>query len=1023
MNTNSVSLTGSFKMQLGGAGKSFLPAVFCLLLLYLSLVNMALGRTKTLTQIHARVYDKEWLDVNRWRCPFYNDGRFGIDVGTRRDVAGGSWPYPLKNFYIFGAGLWIGALRPRAEEPGRLDTLVTIGYNPNSGATEMVPTLTRYQEFGYGDPWDRIYKYPGSWDIDRKEFKNRFIADSLDTILGLVPTVNFSGGDMWMCFSDADEEMHSAPGKPLGIDVYLKVYAWNYPSNRDIFFLLYKVKNVSGDTLKDVILGVVMDPDIGDYSDDMVGIIKDKLFGSGADTFRVRNVGFAYDNNGQEASGSLWQSGEPGAVAYKFLESPRRGPGDTTSLGLTAFKKFTIDIDPVKDPDQYLTLAGYDYRTRIKTPYDSVDLTPADKRFIQCSGPFVLPPDSVANITVAVIVAEFPGMNRTPPTPDTLPLAKIAAEAQFIYDKGWLLPEPPPPPNVRLIPGDKKVTITWDNYSELVPDKFYPIAHTPDTNSPSYNPYYKQYDFEGYKLYRSEDGINWKLLTQCDVVNGIEFEDTLTAESIRTVAKETGLFYSYVDEKVANGFTYFYAVTAYDYNFLAFRDTNRVLSPSPFWLESGLKYFGCIPRSEPVNTQPVPNLFVTQKVPEDTLIKVGVTIQAEIVEPSLVTGMNYEIQFLEVTPEYMTWIEESLVSAGPPRRTVDVVRSGVRPKYQYTVIARSANQIDTLIKRSGYTYNIMAAQLRTYGAPIFDGLKLTHSIQMELPKDTAGRSVTVESIKVFGNYPQDSVRTVFPIPGAVNWAYRGADFKIKWLGRSPDSLTIEVTDLQTNTTIPYTEYRYDTRTFADSLLYNVKLANGWCFSDGVRKRSSPILRDSSRFLLICGQPINLNGKTSNARMVGQLRNLIEPGDSWLVYAPRGYARAPTGCVFELNTSGAELKFDTLKRKLNVIVTPNPYIITNRWESSKYERQIAFTNLPNECKIRIYTLAGDLVKVIEHKESSQRRTDPTRKITNDLGGTEVWNLLNRADALVASGVYIFYVESKNGNQIGKFAIIR
>ena len=184
---------------------------------------------------------------------------------------------------------------------------------------------------------------------------------------------------------------------------------------------------------------------------------------------------------------------------------------------MTAFKKFTIEIDPVKDPDQYLTLAGYDYRTRIKSPYDSVDLTPGDKRIIQCSGPFVLPPDSIANITVAVIAAEFT-------VSDTLPLAKIAKEAQFIFDQGWLLPEPPPPPNVRLIPGDKKVTITWDNYSELVPDKFYPIANTPDTLSPSYDPYYKQYDFEGYKLYRSENaGVTWKLLTQCDVVNGTQF--------------------------------------------------------------------------------------------------------------------------------------------------------------------------------------------------------------------------------------------------------------------------------------------------------------------------------------------------------------------------------------------------------------------------------------------------------------------------------------------------------------------
>ncbi len=988
-----------------------------LICMLVALILTTTAVTKTLTKgtYSARIYDKEWLDVNRWRCPFYNDGRFGIDVGTRRDVAGGYWPHPLRNFYIFGAGLWVGALRPRIDEPERLDTLVTVGYNPNSGATENVPTLSRFQEQGYGNAYDRIYKYPGSWDIDRPEFKERFIPDSTYLELGLVPTASFSSGDMWMCFSDADPEMHSEPGKPLGIDMYITVYAWNYPSNRDIFFLLYKVKNVSGDTLKNMILGVVMDADIGDYSDDMVGLIKDKLFLEGTpDSFRVRDVGYNYDSNSQETPGSLWQSGRPGAIAYKFLESPRVGPGDTTRLGMTAFKRFTIQIDPVKDPDQYLTLAGYDYRTRIKTPYDSTDLTPADKRFIQCSGPFILPPDSVANITVAVIAAEYPGSGGTPPTIwDTLPLARVAAEAQFIYDQGWLLPEPPPNPNIRLIPGDKKVTITWDNSSELVPDKFYPVAQTPDTSSPSYNPDYKQFDFEGYKLYRSDDnGVSWKLLTQCDVVNGTQFEDTLTAESIRTIANDTGLFYSYVDERVANGFTYYYAVNAYDYNFLRFRDTLGAVTVEPFSLESGLKYTEVIPRSEPVNMPPPIDLVIEQKLPADTGIKTGVKILAEIVEPPLITGKKYYIRFLEPTPEYITWIE--VVTNPQTGKDSLIIRSGVQPKYNYSVISELDGVFDTVIEKSGYLYNIQTAAKKIYGSPVFDGIKLTHEIKMERPPTFLDSAAVIS-----GNYPVESIAfTHQPYP--VVWSFRGSDFKIVWQGRAPDSLTVEVTDLQTNTIIPYTDYRYNNRE-SDSVI-NIQRGNGWNFSrPSYTTDPSPILRSNDVYLYICGQPVNLNKQIT--RGVGELRDLILPGDIWEVYSPKGYARAPTGCLFELNTEGAELVFDTITEyKLNVIVTPNPYIVTNRWEQNRYERQIAFSRLPAECTIRIFTLAGDLVRVIEHKESEERRTDPNNPITNDLGGTEVWNLLNQSEALVASGVYVFYVESSVGKQVGKFAII-
>lgn len=980
------------------------------------------ARTLTKTTVSAKKYDKDWLDVNRWRCPFYNDGRFGIDVGTRRDVAGGYWPYPLRNYYIFGAGLWVGALRPRSNEPGRLDTLVTIGYNPNSGATEMVPYLSRRTATSDAD---RIYKYPESWSVYQSAFKSYFVNDSLDTLLGLVPTKNFSASDMWMCFSDADPDMHSEPGKPLGIDMFLTVYAWNYPSNRDIFFLMYKVKNVSGDTLKNMVLGVVMDGDIGDAADDMVGMIKDKLFGTGADTFRVRDVGFEYDYNGTEVSGSSWQSGATGAVAYKFLESPRAGPGDTNRLGMTAFKKFTIEIDPVKDPDQYLTLAGFDYRTRIRSPYDSVDLTAADKRIIQCSGPFILPPDSIANITVAVIAADFAAGGGSPPTTrDTLPLARIAKEAQYIFDQGWLLPEPPPPPSVRLIPGDKKVTITWDNYSELVPDKFYPVAQTNDTLSPSYDPYYKLYDFEGYKLYRSEDaGVTWKRLAQCDVVNGTQFTDTLTAESIRTIANDTGLFYSYIDERVANGFIYYYAVNAYDYNYLAFRDTNRVLTPTPFSLESGLKSLSVIPRSEPANTEPPPGLEVKRKIPEDTMVKTGVQISANIVEPSLITGKRYEVRFIEPAAEYITWLEAYLAQTNPAKYR-DTVKSAVLPNYRYYIISDSAGVIDTALEGSGYLYNIQTARERVFGTPIFDGLKLSHTIKMVRPPKFVD-SVTVTS----GSYPQESLNAFIPAPPPpVMWAYRGADFRIVWKGRAPDSLTPEIIDIATNDTIKATDYYYDLRQ-DDSLAYNVKKANGWNFAVNYRAVSRPtvpapstILDTSHRYLLICGQPISLRARGSASKSIGTLRNSITVGDVWIAHGPVGYARAPTGCTYELKTEGANLKFGTVKQTLHVIVTPNPYIITNRWEQNQYERQVAFSRLPNECKIRIYTLAGDLVKIIEHKESTERNTDPNSRITNNLGGTEVWNLLNRAEALVASGVYVFFVESKVGNQIGKFAVI-
>jgi hypothetical protein len=69
------------------------------------------------------------------------------------------------------------------------------------------------------------------------------------------------------------------------------------------------------------------------------------------------------------------------------------------------------------------------------------------------------------------------------------------------------------------------------------------------------------------------------------------------------------------------------------------------------------------------------------------------------------------------------------------------------------------------------------------------------------------------------------------------------------------------------------------------------------------------------------------------------------------------------------------------------------------------------NLPEQCTIRIYTLDGDLVKQIDHPGAS---TDWDSKVH--------WDMRTRNNELVASGIYLYSVESPFGNQVGKFVII-
>jgi len=95
---------------------------------------------------------------------------------------------------------------------------------------------------------------------------------------------------------------------------------------------------------------------------------------------------------------------------------------------------------------------------------------------------------------------------------------------------------------------------------------------------------------------------------------------------------------------------------------------------------------------------------------------------------------------------------------------------------------------------------------------------------------------------------------------------------------------------------------------------------------------------------------------------------------------------------------------------NIRVVPNPYLVkySSMVETSEGESVLEFQKIPDECTIRIYTLSGDLVSTIEH---------------NDGSGTARWNLLSVNNQLIASGIYLYHVESEFGNYLGRFAVIK
>jgi hypothetical protein len=91
-----------------------------------------------------------------------------------------------------------------------------------------------------------------------------------------------------------------------------------------------------------------------------------------------------------------------------------------------------------------------------------------------------------------------------------------------------------------------------------------------------------------------------------------------------------------------------------------------------------------------------------------------------------------------------------------------------------------------------------------------------------------------------------------------------------------------------------------------------------------------------------------------------------------------------------------------------------------WDEGK--RVIWFIHLPAKCTIRIFSLTGDLVATIDHDDPTRQALEQNDNVPRPIGQEE-WNLLTESGRAIASGVYVFTVESEFGRQVGKFVVIR
>lgn len=142
--------------------------------------------------------------------------------------------------------------------------------------------------------------------------------------------------------------------------------------------------------------------------------------------------------------------------------------------------------------------------------------------------------------------------------------------------------------------------------------------------------------------------------------------------------------------------------------------------------------------------------------------------------------------------------------------------------------------------------------------------------------------------------------------------------------------------------------------------------------------------------------------------------VADPGGySWVADEPGSGTgqRPPIVAGLKMNWAVAEATNFRKPADLSQVHTvPDPYLGSSLYDRAPTSKQLMFVNLPPEATIRIYTLTGILVDVLVHDD-----------ITG--GGREVWNMRNRNNQFVASGVYFFHVMTPKGDEhVGKFTLV-
>ena len=506
---------------------------------------------------------------------FHNVGKlilhvsnFGI-FGTRGQLSynvapSAQWPPGSAHDYLWAAGIWVGGVVPRIDNPALGDTLVSTGIYLWEYRPDIFDPAARIYETWEGRPGGaRGVDDDGDGEIDEDPIDGVNNDPWNDT---RIDEDHYAiGQQMFRCVyydtSTVRNQFIADPRLlhfPLGLAVTQESYQWVGRNWDDFVGIQFEIENISTRTIKDAYVGFMVDSDVGNtrqsldiYLDDLSNFIHQDTTivvpGRPSETLSI-DVAYMRDAEGGD-DGDLGD----GLFGVMFL-------GHTIdSTGLVAPEKVEIhayrswsggDEDPENDRERYRYLRGENrLGNRWLQHIDPAEERPDDYRMLVSAGPFVeLRPGDKLTFQSAFVMLDPGSFDRDDPDQVRLHMLGNAIAAQRIFNRNWTAASAPPPPNQHVIPGDHRVTVEWDDFSELTPD-----------------PLSQKFDFQGYQVWKA---VGWRREAaeprdeQWFLIADID-KDELS--NFDTGAQGVGK-YRFIDARdVKNGFPYWYAITAYDH--------------------------------------------------------------------------------------------------------------------------------------------------------------------------------------------------------------------------------------------------------------------------------------------------------------------------------------------------------------------------------------------------------------------------------------------------------------------------